>query len=66
MGKCHELYPCLKHVQHSFIEYKNYRYMFKSLTVNLIFADATSGAGTAYPSEENEFTQGFNGVSETK
>jgi hypothetical protein len=21
-----------------------------------------SGAGTAYPSEENEFTQGFNGV----
>jgi hypothetical protein len=24
--------------------------------------DATSGAGTAYPSGENEFTQGFNGV----
>ena len=22
MGKCHELYPCLKQVQHSFIEYK--------------------------------------------
>jgi hypothetical protein len=21
MGKCHELYPCLKQVQHSFIEY---------------------------------------------
>ena len=37
-------------------------YMFKSLTVNLIIADATSGAGTAYPSGENEFTQGFNGV----
>ena len=36
MGKCHELYPCLKQVQHSFIEYKNYMYMFKSLTVNLI------------------------------
>jgi hypothetical protein len=28
MGKCHELYPCLKQVQHSFIEYKNYMYMF--------------------------------------
>jgi hypothetical protein len=27
MGKCHELYPCLKQVQHSFIEYKNYMYM---------------------------------------
>ena len=26
MGKCHELYPCLKQVQHSFIEYKNYMY----------------------------------------
>ena len=62
MGKCHELYPCLKQVQHSFIEYKNYMYMFKSLTVNLIICDATSGAGTAYPSGENEFTQGFNGV----
>jgi len=24
--------------------------------------DATSGAGTAYPFGENEFTQGFNGV----
>ena len=36
MGKCDELYPCLKQVQHSFIEYKNYMYMFKSLTVNLI------------------------------
>jgi hypothetical protein len=36
MGKCHELDPCLKQVQHSFIEYKNYMYMFKSLTVNLI------------------------------
>ena len=36
--------------------------MFKSLTVNLIICDATSGAGTAYPSGENEFTQGFNGV----
>ena len=24
--------------------------------------DATSGAGTAYPSGENEFTEGFNGV----
>jgi hypothetical protein len=24
--------------------------------------DATSGAGTVYPSGENEFTQGFNGV----
>ena len=24
--------------------------------------DATSGAVTAYPSGENEFTQGFNGV----
>ena len=32
MGKCHELYPCLKQVQHSFIEYKNYIYMFKSLS----------------------------------
>ena len=32
MGKCHELYPCLKQVQHSFIEYKNYMYMFKSLS----------------------------------
>ena len=28
MGKCHELYPCLEQVQHSFIEYKNYMYMF--------------------------------------
>ena len=36
MGKCYELYPCLKQVQHSFIEYKNYMDMFKSLTVNLI------------------------------
>jgi hypothetical protein len=25
-------------------------------------ADAASGAGTAYSSRENEFTQGFNGV----
>jgi len=28
--------------------------------------DATSGAGTAYPSGENEFTQGFNGVHITR
>jgi hypothetical protein len=28
--------PIWKQVQHSFIEYKNYMYMFKSLTINLI------------------------------
>ena len=32
MGKCHELYPCLEQVQHSFTEYKSYMYMFKSLS----------------------------------
>ena len=30
MGKCHELYPCLEQVQHSFTEYKSYMYMLKS------------------------------------
>ena len=65
MGKCHELYPCLEQVQHSFTEYKSYMYMFKSLSQFNYLQMAlvpSSGAGTAFPSGENEFTQGFNGV----
>jgi hypothetical protein len=63
MGKCHELYPCLEQVQHSFTEYiKLYVTCLNHLQSIELFVDATSGAGTAYPSGENEFTQGFNGV----